>query len=67
MLDRVAIRKFLDDQLRDLEMEVPMDMDRLTDVFHRYVEDDSYEWLRDNFKSFFNHGDPDWNWIKDKA
>ncbi|MFP3975961.1 MAG: hypothetical protein ACLFVK_07055 [Dehalococcoidia bacterium] len=44
-----------------------MDMDRLTDVFHRYVEDDSYEWLRDNFKSFFNHGDPDWNWIKDKA
>lgn len=22
------------------------------------------EWLKDNFKSFFNHGDPDWEWIR---
>ena len=27
-------------------------------------EDDYYEWLKDNFKSFFNHGDPDWEWIR---
>ena len=22
------------------------------------------EWLKDNFKSFFNHGDPVWEWIR---
>ncbi len=27
---------------------------------------DYYEWLRDNFKSFFDHGNPDWDWIREK-
>jgi len=31
-----------------------------------YTEDDYYEWLKDNFKSFFNHGDPDWEWIRER-
>jgi len=22
--------------------------------------------LKDNFKSFFEHGNPDWDWIRDK-
>jgi len=24
------------------------------------------EWLKDNFKAFFNHGDPDWEWIRER-
>ncbi len=36
----------------------------LVETFCRYVEDDYYEWVKDNVKSFFNHGDPDWDWIK---
>jgi len=31
------------------------------------VEDDYYEWLKDNFKSFFDHGNPDWEWIRERA
>ena len=30
------------------------------------VQDDYYVWLKDNFKSFFDHGNPDWEWIKEK-
>jgi len=26
-----------------------------------------YEWLKDNFKSFFEHGEPDWEWIREKV
>jgi hypothetical protein len=25
-----------------------------------------YEWLKDNFKSFFEHGETDWEWIREK-
>jgi len=25
-----------------------------------------YEWLKDNFKSFFKHGEPDWEWIRER-
>jgi hypothetical protein len=32
-----------------------------------YVEDDYYEWLKDNFKSFCDHGETDWEWIKGKV
>ena len=35
----------------------------LVEAFCKYVEDDYYEWLKDNFKSFFNHGNPDWQWL----
>jgi len=66
MLNRDVVREFLDEELEDLEMEMPGDIteDVLVETFCKYVEDDYYEWLKDNFKSFFNHGDPDWNWIK---
>jgi len=30
------------------------------------VEDDYYEWLKDNFKPFFDHGNPDWEWIRER-
>ncbi len=26
----------------------------------------STEWLKDNFKSFFDHYKPNWNWIGDR-
>jgi hypothetical protein len=34
------------------------------EAFCHFTEDDYYEWLKDNFKSFFNYGDPDWDWIR---
>jgi len=69
MLDREVVREFLNDKLQAFEIEVPKDIheDSLVETFSRYVEDDYYEWLKDNFKSFFNHGDPDWDRIRDQA
>ena len=68
MLDRSVVDEFLDYQLENMEMEIPGDISRkeLVEAFCQYVEDDYFEWLKDNFKSFFSHGDPDWNWIKEK-
>ena len=68
MLDREDVKEFLRDQFADLKIEVPegFDVDSLADAFCKYAEDDYYEWFRDNFKSFFNHGDPDWNHIREK-
>jgi hypothetical protein len=69
MLDREVVREFLNDKLQAFEIEVPKDIheDSLVETFCRCVEDDYYEWLKDNFKSFFNHGDPDWDRIRDRA
>jgi len=68
MLDRKVVEEFLDCKLKDLELEIPEDILRnaLVEAFCQYVEDDYYEWLKDNFKSFFDHGNPDWDWIKKK-
>ncbi|MBM4463660.1 MAG: hypothetical protein FJ012_10115 [Chloroflexi bacterium] len=69
MLDREVVREFLNDKLQAFEIEVPKDIqeDSLVETFCRYVEDDYYEWLKDNFKSFFSHGDPDWDRIRERA
>ncbi len=66
MLDRGVVAKFLDDKLEDLEVPKYISKEALVEVFCQYTEDDYYEWLKDNFKSFFNHGNPDWDWIRDK-
>jgi len=68
MLDRAAVEEFLDCQFEDMEFEIPKDISReqLVEAFCQYVEDDYYEWLKDNFKSFFNHGNPDWEWIRER-
>ena len=68
MLDREVVKEFLAEQLKDAEIEVPEDIseDILVETFSEHVEDDYYEWLKDNFKSFFNHGMPDWDWVKDR-
>ena len=68
MLDSEVVKYFLDDQLECAKIEIPEDIDLnvLMDTFCKYVEADYYEWFRDNFKSFFNHGDPDWGWIRSR-
>jgi succinate dehydrogenase flavin-adding protein (antitoxin of CptAB toxin-antitoxin module) len=69
MLDREVVGEFLSEELEEMEIELPHGIreDLLLETFCKYIEDDYYEWLKDNFESFFNHGDPDWDWIKDKA
>ena len=66
MLDREVVREFLDEEFK--EMEIPDDIFKkvLLEAFCKYVEDDYYEWLKDNFKSFFNSGNPDWQWIGER-
>jgi len=49
-------------------VEIPDDIlkEVLVEAFCKYVEDDCYEWLKGNFKSFFNYGKPDWKWIRER-
>jgi len=66
MLDRRVVEEFLDCRLEELQMEIPRDITReaLVEAFCQYVEDDYYEWLKDNFKSLFGDGETDWDWIR---
>jgi len=68
MLDRQVVEGFLDWEFEDGDWEIPGDIarDDLVEVFCQYTEDDYYEWLKDNFKSFFDHGNPDWNRIRER-
>jgi len=68
MLDREAVEKFLDSELEYLGLEVPQDIpkDALVEAFCEYAEEDYSQWLRENLSSFFNDGDPDWDWIREK-
>lgn len=65
MLDRNVVEEFLEGGLRERRIKRPKNISRdyLLEAFCKYVEDDYYEWLKDNFKSFFNNGQPDWRWI----
>ncbi|MFQ5965786.1 MAG: hypothetical protein ACE5KZ_16055 [Candidatus Scalinduaceae bacterium] len=69
MLDREVVREFLEDKFKDIGIEIPKDISEevLVETFCEYTEDDYYEWLKDNFKSFFDHGKPNWNWIRDRV
>lgn len=60
MLDRAVVADFLETKLTYHEMEIPTDIpkEELVEAFCQYVEDDYYEWLKDNFNSFF---DEDWD------
>ncbi|MBI5875514.1 MAG: hypothetical protein HZB81_06695 [Deltaproteobacteria bacterium] len=66
MLDRQVVKEFLEEEFEDSGIEIPKGISKksLVETFCKYVEDDYYEWLKDNFKSFFNHYNPDWDWIK---
>ncbi len=68
MLDRTIIEELLDWEFEGLHWEIPEDIprDALVEAFCQYTEDDYYEWLKDNLKSFFGHGNPDWNRIIEK-
>jgi len=66
MLDREAVKEFLEEQLEEIDIPRDIPFDELVEAFSQYVEDDYYEWLKDNFKSFFNHGEPNWDWIRDR-
>ena len=66
MLDRQVVEQFLDGEFEDGDWEIPGDIPKetLVEAFCQYTEDDYYEWLKDNFKSFFDHSNPDWEWIR---
>lgn len=67
MLEREVIKEFLKQELKERGIKIPDDISQqnLVETFCKYVENDYYEWLKDNFKSFFNHGNPDWDCIKE--
>ena len=71
MLDRDVIKEFLVEELKERGMKISKGISKksLTETFCKYTEDDYYEWIKDNFKSFFNCGGgsgPDWDWIKER-
>lgn len=68
MLDRGVVEEFLDCKFKELKIKIPRDIKKeaLVEAFCQYVEDDYYEWLKDNFKSFFEYGETDWEWIRGK-
>ena len=68
MLDRTVIEELLDWEFEGLDLVIPEDIPReaIIEALCQYTEDDYYEWLKDNFKSFFDHGNPDWDWIREK-
>jgi hypothetical protein len=67
MLDREVVKELVTDWLQEsgnLPLPENIKKKELIEAFCQFTEDDYYEWLKDNFKSFFNHGNPDWVWIK---
>jgi len=64
VLDREVVREFLEEELSEAEIPEDISKEELVETFCKYVEDDYYELLKDNFKSFFNYGKPDWQWIR---
>ena len=68
MLDRAVVEEFIDGEFEESDWEIPEDISKeaLVEAFCQYTEDDYYEWLKDNFKSFFEHGNPDWDWVRGK-
>ena len=66
MLDREVVKEFLKCRVGGICIPKDIVFDDLVECFCQYVEDDYYEWLKDNFKSFFNHGNPDWDWIRER-
>ena len=61
MFSRKVVREFLNEELKGIKVPDDISKEVLAEAFCKYVEDDYYEWLKDNFKSFFNYGKTDWN------
>lgn len=64
MLERKVVEEFLLEELEDVDISEKIRKEELVEAFCQFTEDDFYEWLKDNFNTFFNHGNPDWNWIE---
>jgi len=66
LLNREVVREFIFDKLNEVDLKIPADIDKkeLVEAFCNFTEEDYYEWLKDNFVTFFNDYDPDWAWIK---
>lgn len=67
MLDREVVKNFLIAQFENYN-PIPqfIDLDKLAEDFSIYVENDYYEWLKDNFKSYFYQTEYSWENIKEK-
>ena len=65
MLDRKDVKKFLDGELKETETPDDIFKEVLVETFCKYLKEDYYEWLKDNFKSFFNYGKPDWRGLRE--
>lgn len=69
MIDRQVVKEFLDEELEDIEIPKDISFDELVETFCKYTEDDYYEWLKDNYHSFFYslpQNNPDWEWIRER-
>ncbi len=68
MLDREVVEELLSCEFEEIGLKIPKDINKqeLVEAFCQYSEDDYYEWLKDNFESFFNHGNPEWEWIRER-
>ena len=66
MLDREVVKEFLQEELKEIEIPADISIDTLSETFCKYTEDDYYNWLKDNFKSFFNYLNPNWSWIRER-
>lgn len=66
MLDRAVVADLLKDWMKDEGIKLPRSIKfkSLVEAFCQYTEDDYYEWLKDNYESFFGHEEIDWNEIK---
>ncbi len=59
MIDRQSVKEFLEEALDGIYIPKNILFRDLLETFCKYVENDYYEWLNDNSKSFFNYGNPD--------
>ena len=64
MLDRKVVRELLDEELQENKIPKNVFKEELVRTFRKYVKDNYYEWLKDNFKLFFNYGNPNWQWTR---
>jgi nuclear transport factor 2 (NTF2) superfamily protein len=69
MLDRQVIQEFVRERFQECGYRLPKGISwvEFTEAFCRWTERDYYEWLKDNYKHFFNHGDPNWDEISKRV
>jgi len=69
VLNREIVKEFLEEKLEGVEIPGDVPFNDLVEAFCRYAENDYYEWLKDNYESFFHslpEAQTDWNWIRER-